>query len=104
LQALSNLVDLGLNPQQALDMPRFCLEVNAGGGVGAQDPGGEVFLEKGFSFDEMATLRQKGHRVSQVSGRARALFGGGQILTRDPESGVIVGGSDARKDGCAMGY
>lgn len=104
LQALSNLVDLDMNPQQALDMPRFCLEVNAGGGVGAQDPGGEVFLEKGFSFDEMAALRQKGHRVSPVSGRARALFGGGQILQRDPESGVIIGGSDGRKDGCAMGY
>ena len=104
LQALSNLVDLEMNPQQALDMPRFSLEVNAGSGVGAADPGGEVFLEKGFSFDEMAALRQKGHRVSPVSGRARAMFGGGQILQRDPESGVIMGGSDARKDGCAMGY
>ncbi len=104
LQALSNLVGLGMNPQQALDMPRFCLEVNAGGGVGAQDPGGEVFLEEGFSFDEMAALRQKGHRVSPVGGRARALFGGGQILMRDPERGVIIGGSDARKDGCAIGY
>ena len=104
LQALSNLVDLEMNPQQALDMPRFSLEVNAGSGVGAADPGGEVFLEKGFNFDDMAALRQKGHRVSPVSGRARAMFGGGQILQRDPESGVIIGGSDARKDGCAMGY
>ena len=104
LQALSNLVDLEMAPQQALDMPRFCLDVDAGGGVGAADPGGEVFLEKGFSFDELAALRQKGHRVSPVSGRAQALFGGGQILKRDPESGVIIGGSDARKDGCAMGY
>ncbi|MBG0788427.1 MAG: gamma-glutamyltransferase, partial [Anaerolineaceae bacterium] len=104
LQALSNLVDLEMNPQQALDMPRFCLDVDAGGGVGAEDPGGEVYLEKGFSFDEMAALRRKGHRVSPVSGRARAMFGGGQILTRDPQSGVITGGSDARKDGCAMGY
>lgn len=104
LQALSNLVDLEMNPQQALDMPRFCLDVDAGGGVGAADPGGEVYLEKGFSFDEMAALRSKGHKVSPVSGRARAMFGGGQILTRDPQSGVITGGSDARKDGCAMGY
>ena len=104
LQTLSNLVDLEMNPQQALDMPRFCLDVDRGGGVGAADPGGEVFLEKGFNFDDMAALRQKGHQVSPVSGRARAMFGGGQVLTRDPESGVIVGGSDARKDGCAMGY
>lgn len=104
LQALSNLVDLEMNPQQALDMPRFCLEVDAGDGVGAADPGGEVYLEKGFSFDELAALHQKGHRVSPVSGRARARFGGGQILKREPESGVIIGGSDARKDGCAIGY
>ncbi len=104
LQALSNLVDLEMNPQQALDMPRWSLEVNAGGGVGAADPGGEVFMEKGFSFDEMAALRRLGHRVSPVSGRERAMFGGGQILTRDPETGVITGGSDARKDGNAIGY
>jgi gamma-glutamyltranspeptidase/glutathione hydrolase len=104
LQALSNLVDLEHNPQQALDMPRFCLNVSIGGGVGAADPGGEVYLEKGFSFDEMAALRMKGHKVSPISGRQRALFGGGQILKRDPESGVITAGSDPRKDGCALGY
>jgi gamma-glutamyltranspeptidase / glutathione hydrolase len=104
LQALSNLVDLEFNPQQALDMPRFCLDVNNGGGVGAADPGGEIYLEEGFSFDELAALRLKGHQVSPIAGRQRALFGGGQILKRDPESGVITAGSDPRKDGCAMGY
>lgn len=104
LQVLSNLVDLGQNPQQALDMPRFCLNVDAGGGVGAEDPGGEVLIEKGYSFDEMAALRRKGHRVSPISGRQRGIFGGGQIITRDPQSGVLIAGSDPRKDGCAIGW
>lgn len=104
LQALVNLVDLQHNPQQALDMPRFCLNINDGGGIGANDPGGEVYIEKGFSFDTMAGLRAKGHRVSPVSGRNRIVFGGGQIIWRNPETGVLIAGSDPRKDGCAMGW
>jgi len=104
LQALSNMVDCGFNPQQALDMPRFCLNVNEGSGVGADDPGGEVFIEKGFNFDELAALQRKGHRLSSISGRTRAVFGGGQIIERDPENGVLIAGSDPRKDGCAMGW
>jgi gamma-glutamyltranspeptidase/glutathione hydrolase len=104
LQALTNLVDFGHNPQQALDMPRFCLNIDEGGGVGAADPGGEVLIEKGFSFDDLAFLRARGHRVSPVAGRPRGVFGGGQIIRRDPETGVLTAGSDPRKDGCAMGW
>jgi gamma-glutamyltranspeptidase / glutathione hydrolase len=104
LQVLSNMVDLGYNPQQALDMPRFCLNILDGGGVGANDPGGEVYLEAGFSFDEMAVLRQKGHHVSPICGRQRVLFGGGQVIQRDPQTGMLIGGSDPRKDGCALGW
>ena len=104
LQVLSNLVDYQHNPQQALDMPRFCLNINGGGGVGAEDPGGEVYLEKGFSFDDMATFKRRGHRTTPISGRQRAVFGGGQVILRDPKSGVLTAGSDPRKDGCAIGW
>jgi len=104
LQVLSNMVDYGFNPQQALDMPRFCLNVSVGKGVGADDPGGEVYLEKGFSFDDLSALAQKGHRVTPINGRQRSVFGGGQVIRRNPESGVLIAGSDPRKDGCAMGY
>lgn len=104
LQVLSNMVDLGHNPQQALDMPRFCLNVQEGKGIGADDPGGEVYLEKGFAFDDMAALRKKGHRLSPIKGRDRVVFGGGQIIHRNPHSGVLIGGSDPRKDGCALGW
>jgi gamma-glutamyltranspeptidase/glutathione hydrolase len=104
LQVLSNLVDYQHNPQQALDMPRFCLNINGGGGVGAEDPGGEVYLEKGFSFDDMAAFQRLGHRTTPISGRQRAVFGGGQVILRDPKSGVLTAGSDPRKDGCAIGW
>ncbi|MFN2302352.1 MAG: gamma-glutamyltransferase family protein [Anaerolineales bacterium] len=104
LQVLSNMVDYGYNPQQSLDMPRFCLNINAGSGLGSEDPGGEVFIEKGFSFDALASLRRKGHRLSPINGRQRGIFGGGQVITRDPESGVLIAGSDPRKDGCAIGW
>ena len=103
LQTLVNMVDLGYNPQQALDMPRFRLEVE-GGGLGADQPGGLVHLEEGFSFDELAQLGRKGHRIVADNGYRRVFFGSGQIITRDPQSGVLTGGSDPRKDGCAMGY
>ena len=104
LQVLSNLVDLGLNPQQALDLPRFRLNADIGKGVGAEDAGGEVFLEEGFSLDTLTALGNKGHHITLLSGQKRVLFGGGQVIWRDPTSGVLIAGSDPRKDGCAMGY
>ena len=104
LQVLSNLVDYHHNPQQALDMPRFCLNIDAGDGVGALDPGGEVFIEEGIGFETMAALRRKGHHVSPISGRERGIFGGGQVILRQPDDAVLIAGSDPRKDGCAMGW
>jgi len=104
LQVLSNLVDFKHNPQQALDMPRFNIDVQPGEGIGAEDSGGKVLLERGFSFEEMAALSRKGHHVTPISGLERIIFGGGQVIQRDPKTGVLAAGSDPRKDGFAMGY
>jgi len=104
LQVMSNLIDLNHNPQQALDMPRFCIHIDAGGGVGASDPGGEVFMEKGYDPEVITALRQKGHRIKTISGKRRMMFGGGHVIQRNPNSGVLIAGSDPRKDGCAMGW
>ncbi len=104
LQVLSNLIDRQHNPQQALDMPRFRLNIDLSEGVGADEPGGEVYLEEGFTFEEAAALRRKGHHISPISGVQRRVFGIGQIILRDPATGVLTAGSDPRKDGCAMGY
>jgi gamma-glutamyltranspeptidase/glutathione hydrolase len=50
----------------------------------------------------MAKLLEMGHRVGIVSGYDRALFGRGQIIMCEPQSGVLIGGSDPRADGCSM--
>ena len=87
------LVD-GLDPQSALDMPRFCID--------PEDKGGKVALEKGIALETMARLADIGHPVYPVTGYARAVFGRGQIILRDSSSGVLTAGSDPRADGCAM--
>lgn len=107
-QMLVNMLDLDMTPQQALDMPRW--RVDAGSqGVGAEEPGGLVHIEEGWSFDFMAELTKRGHRLAPAGefgrpGHGRGAFGGGQIIVRDPETGILIGGSDPRKDGCAIGY
>ena len=94
LQIVVALVDDGLDPQAALDRPRFCIEDGTAGG--------RLVLEQGIPLQVMAELAGMGHPVEMVGGHGRALFGRGQIILRDPESGVLWGGSDPRADGCAM--
>jgi gamma-glutamyltranspeptidase/glutathione hydrolase len=52
----------------------------------------------------MARLAELGHSVRPVSGRGRGVFGDGQIIQRDAESGVLLGGSDPRKDGLVAAF
>ena len=94
LQVVVALADDGLDPQAALDRPRFCIDDGAAGGT--------VALEAGIPAQVLAELREMGHPVESVSGHARALFGRGQVILRDAQSGVLWGGSDPRADGCAM--
>ncbi len=62
--------------------------------------GGTVFLEPGFPDDVLEGLRQKGHRV-ETRGEG---FGGYQGIWIDRDAGRLTGGSEPRKDGCALGY
>jgi gamma-glutamyltranspeptidase / glutathione hydrolase len=94
VQVLTGLVDDGLDPQSALDRPRFCITPDLASG--------EVSLEEGIPVRTMAALADMGHAVRPVSGLGRGLFGRGQVIYRDPENGVLWGGSDPRADGCAM--
>jgi len=94
VQVFTRLVDNRLDPQSALDAPRFCIvDGTAGGSVG---------LEDGIPDEVLAELAGRGHPVQRVTGWERALFGRGQIILRDPETGTLTGGSDPRADGCAQ--
>jgi gamma-glutamyltranspeptidase/glutathione hydrolase len=94
VQVLSALVDDGLDPQAALDLPRFCIDV--------EESGGRVAIEEGIPAKVISDLKKMGHPVYSVSGYDRSLFGRGQVILRDPETGVLCAGSDPRADGCAM--
>jgi gamma-glutamyltranspeptidase/glutathione hydrolase len=93
VQVFLALVD-GLNPQAALDLPRFCITDGTAGG--------QVALEQGIPEKTIADLARRGHEVRRVGGYERALFGRGQVILRDDETGTLTGGSDPRADGCAM--
>jgi gamma-glutamyltranspeptidase / glutathione hydrolase len=87
LQLVSALVDDGLDPQAALDRPRFRVEGDA------------VLLEHGL-WERAGEVAAAG--LEPVASEERAPFGGGQaIIVRDE---ILVGGSDARKDGYAAGF
>lgn len=103
LQVLVNMCDLDMSPQMALDSPRWMLAGPADS-LGAEDPGGRLFIEEGWTFDILAELARRGHRVVPVDGFGRSRFGGGQIILRNPDTGVLTAGSDPRKDGCAIGW
>jgi gamma-glutamyltranspeptidase/glutathione hydrolase len=84
----------GIDPQAALDLPRFCIEDGTAGG--------QVAMEIGIAKETISELAERGHQVRVVSGWERSLFGRGQVILRDPETGLLSGGSDPRADGCAL--
>jgi gamma-glutamyltranspeptidase/glutathione hydrolase len=101
VQVVVALTDDRLDPQATLDRPRFCIEaVGPSQWDGATDS--KVAVEDGIPAATLVSLAHMGHPVALVSGHERAIFGRGQIILRDPETGVLCGGSDSRADGCAM--
>ena len=86
-RVVSNMVDFGMEPQDALDAPR-CFA----GAEGMQ-------VERGYAPAVAARLAGMGHRVIPTEGP----LGGAQAILMHP-SGVLEGASDPRKDGCALGY
>jgi gamma-glutamyltranspeptidase/glutathione hydrolase len=94
LQVASALIDDEADPQAALDKPRFIIKDGTASGA--------IGLEEGIPQELISQLSKMGHTVEEVNGYARAIFGRGQIIIRDHESGVLWGGSDPRADGCAM--
>jgi gamma-glutamyltranspeptidase/glutathione hydrolase len=94
LQLICDLVDYDLEPQAAIDAPRW---VTPGDGTTA------VFLEGRFPAATSQGLVQRGHAVQTVS-PWDPTFGHAQMILRDPARGVLQGGADPRADGLALGY
>jgi gamma-glutamyltranspeptidase/glutathione hydrolase len=102
VQVLLNSEVFGMDPQEALDAPRFCI------GEGMPNPDGSVSLstvnlEEGISSGVVEGLRALGHQVDVLGDEARAMFGRGQVvsLTKDDGQMVFSAGSDMRADGNA---
>ncbi len=93
LQLVSNLVDFNMAPQAALDAPRFRWQQ------------GKLFgLEAAFGDGMADELRRRGHEILPWSQAQTLYFGGGQVIVREGETAVYMGGSEKRNDGTAVGF
>lgn len=88
VHVLTGITDFGLDPQGAIDQPRVFYS------------GGNTQVERGLPVGTVQELERLGHRVVE----AREPIGGGQMIKIDWSEGVLVGGSDPRLDGIALGY
>nr|WP_321443055.1 gamma-glutamyltransferase [uncultured Cohaesibacter sp.] len=87
-QVIANMVDFGMDPQEALDAPRLFW-----------NDAGDIVAETSLDGAVFSALEAKGHKM--VWGEKP--HGGGQIIARDEETGFYCGASDCRKDGMAIG-
>ncbi|HTT49563.1 MAG TPA: gamma-glutamyltransferase [Pseudolabrys sp.] len=88
VQIVNNMLDFGMDVQQAIDAPRFFFE------------GEQTMVEHGTPAATIEGLKARGHDVVY----AATPWGGGQTIKIDWDRGVLIAGSEPRKDGCALGY
>ena len=85
---LQNIFDFEMSIQEAIDAPRaFALN-------------GKLKIENSFSKNSVQNLSNLGHEIEIVNDS----IGGGQGIMIDRKEGILIGGSDPRKDGQAIGY
>ncbi len=100
VQIVMNLVDFGMNLQEAGDAPRVRIEGHSEATGERMTNGGTLFLEDGFDATTLRDLSARGHRLSF----SRDGYGGYQAIKWDRVNKVWVGASESRKDGQAAGY
>ena len=100
VQILVNMIDFGMNLQEAGDAPR----IRHGGSSQPTDSkmldGGTVYLESGIDYEVIRELVKMGHRIQFDIGG----YGGYQAILFDDRNSVYYGASESRKDGQAAGY
>jgi gamma-glutamyltranspeptidase/glutathione hydrolase len=100
VQVLTNLIDFGMNLQEAGDAARWHHEGSSEPTGESMTDGGYVDLESGIPYESARELMHRGHRVRFDLGG----YGGYQAIMRDLRTGVYYGASESRKDGAAEGY
>jgi gamma-glutamyltranspeptidase/glutathione hydrolase len=101
VQILVNLLDFGMNLQEAGDAPRVRHSGSSDPTGGPADAdGGEVQLESGFAPETIRELAIRGHQIATGLGD----FGGYQAIWYDADKNVYFGATESRKDGVALGY
>jgi gamma-glutamyltranspeptidase/glutathione hydrolase len=99
-QIICNIIDFGMNLQEAGDAPRISHEGSSEPTGEKMTDGGTVSLESGFSYETIRELMGKGHKISFEKGP----YGGYQAIMFDSKNKVYYGASESRKDGQAAGY
>ena len=100
-QIVINLIDFGMNLQEAGDAPRIRHGGSSEPTGSRMTDGGEVFLEYGFPPETERDLQKMGHKIGRSSVGS---FGGYQAIRWDAKNKVYYGASESRKDGQAVGY
>ena len=101
VQVVVNLVDFGMNLQEAGDAIRFHHTGSSEPTGTLMKDGGTLFLEEGLPEPLLEELMRRGHRVGRESVGA---YGGYQAVARDPATGFLLGATEKRKDGAAAGF
>lgn len=99
-QIIVNLIDFGMNVQEAGDAPRVLHSGSSTPTGTLMMGGGEVHLESGIDEKVKRALMSKGHKLSPATG----IYGGYQAIMWDGERKIYIGASESRKDGQAAGY
>jgi len=99
-QIVINLIDFGMNIQEAGDAPRIRHAGSSQPTGEKMIDGGTVHLESGIPYESIRKLVRLGHKVQYAVGG----YGGYQAILWDDRNGVYYGASESRKDGQAAGY
>jgi gamma-glutamyltranspeptidase/glutathione hydrolase len=101
VQIVVNLVDFGMDLQEAGDAARFHHTDSSEPTGTVMTDGGVLHLESGVSAEIKRELMRRGHRISEIT---PVVFGGYQAIRLNAETGVYAGATESRKDGMAAGY
>lgn len=100
VQIIMNIIDFGMNLQEAGDAPRIAHEGSSKPTGEPSEGVGTICLESGFNYETIRELIERGHSVEFCKG----IYGGYQAIMYEPDRKVFIGASESRKDGMAAGY